>query len=88
MDVLVNGDGNNNAATSYTIGDGGIGGTKGTLSYDALLGFWSQFDPYTMNTMLMTFSFQPVKWNLFCSRPKTTANTMNMMETMPAAPLV
>ena len=42
----------------------------------------------TMNTMLMTFSFQPVKWNLFCSRPKTTANTMNMMETMPAAPLV
>ena len=53
IDVLVNGDGNNNAATSYTIGDGGIGGTKGTLSYDALLGFWSQFDPYTMNTMLM-----------------------------------
>ena len=53
IDVLMNGDGNNNAATSYTIGDGGIGGTKGTLSYDALLGFWSQFDPYTMNTMLM-----------------------------------
>ena len=53
VDVLVNGDGNNNAATSYTIGDDGIGGTKGTLSYDALLGFWSQFDPYTMNTMLM-----------------------------------
>ena len=38
IDVLMNGDGNNNAATSYTIGDGGIGGTKGTLSYDALLG--------------------------------------------------
>lgn len=53
IDVLMNGDGNNNAATSYTIGDDGIGGTKGTLSYDALLGFWSQFDPYTMNTMLM-----------------------------------
>ena len=51
--VLKDGDGNNNAATSYTIGDDGIGGTKGTLSYDALLGFWSQFDPYTMNTMLM-----------------------------------
>ena len=30
IDVLMNGDGNNNAATSYTIGDGGIGGTKGT----------------------------------------------------------
>lgn len=53
IDVLMNGDGNNNAATSYTIGDDGIGGTKGTLSYNALLGFWSQFDPYTMNTMLM-----------------------------------
>ena len=53
IDVLMNGDGNNNAADSYTIGDDGIGGTKGTLSYDALLGFWSQFDPYTMNTMLM-----------------------------------
>ena len=53
IDVLMNGDGNNNAATSYTIGDDGIGGTKGTLSYDALLGFWSQFDPYTMNTLLM-----------------------------------
>ena len=53
IDVLMNGDGNNNAADSYTIGDDGIGGTKGTLSYDALLGFWSQFDPYTMNTLLM-----------------------------------
>ena len=42
----------------------------------------------TMKTMLMTDSFQPVKWNFFCSRPKMTANTMNMMETMPAAPLV
>ena len=26
---------------------------KGTLTYDALLEFWSQFDPYTMNTMLV-----------------------------------
>ena len=41
-----------------------------------------------MKTMLITDSFQPVKWNFFCSRPKMTANTMNMMETMPAAPLV
>ncbi len=30
-----------------------ITGTKGTLTYDALLEFWSQFDPYTMNTMLV-----------------------------------
>ena len=42
----------------------------------------------TMKTMLMTLSFQPEKLNFFWIRPKTTANTMNMMETMPAAPLV
>ena len=54
VQVLMNGDGNNNAAASYTIGDEGIGGTKGTLSYDALLDFWAQFDPYTMNTMLVS----------------------------------
>ena len=53
IDVLMNGDGNGNAADSFVIGDGKIGGTKGELSYDALLGFWSQFDPYTMNTLLM-----------------------------------
>ena len=53
IDVLMNGDGNGNAADSFAIGDGKIGGTKGELSYDALLGFWSQFDPYTMNTLLM-----------------------------------
>ena len=28
--------------------------TEGTLSYDALLDFWAQFDPYTMNTMLVS----------------------------------
>ena len=53
IEVLMNGDGNGNAADRYTVGDAGIGGAKGTLSYDALLGFWSQFDPYTMNTLLM-----------------------------------
>lgn len=30
-----------------------IAGTAGTLSYDALVDFWSQFDPYTMNTLLV-----------------------------------
>ncbi len=53
IDVLINGDGNNNAAESFTVGDSTIGGTKGTLSYDALLAFWAQFDPYTMNTILV-----------------------------------
>ena len=42
----------------------------------------------TMKTMLMTLSFQPEKLNFFWMRPKTTAKTMNMIETIPAAPLV
>ena len=53
IEVLRNGDGNQNAAQQYTIGTKPITGTKGTLTYDALLEFWSQFDPYTMNTMLV-----------------------------------
>ncbi len=53
IQVLVNGDGNSNAATAYTIGGGTISGTAGTLSYGALVDFWSQFDPYTMNTLLV-----------------------------------
>ena len=51
--VILNGDGNNNAAEALTVGTSPIGGTSGTLSYDALLDFWAQFDPYTMNTMLV-----------------------------------
>ena len=52
--VLKDGDGNNNAATSYEVGTSPIGGTKSSLSYGALLDFWAQFDPYTMNTMLVS----------------------------------
>ena len=52
--VLKDGDGNNNAAKVYEVGSNPIGGSKGTLSYDALLDFWAQFDPYTMNTMLVS----------------------------------
>lgn len=51
--VLQNGDGNDNAAACYAVGDGTIGGKAGTLTYKELLAFWSQFDPYTMNTMLV-----------------------------------
>ena len=50
--VLMNGDGNDNAAVQYTIGTDPISGTKGTLTYDQLVEFWGQFDPYTMNTIL------------------------------------
>lgn len=54
IDVLINGDGNGNAAQKFTVGDGTISGEAGTLSYDALVDFWSQFDPYTMNTLLVS----------------------------------
>ena len=52
--VLKDGDGNGNAAPSYKVATSPIGGTAGTLSYGALLDFWAQFDPYTMNTMLVS----------------------------------
>ena len=52
--VLKDGDGNGNAAPSYKVATNPIGGTAGTLSYGALLDFWAQFDPYTMNTMLVS----------------------------------
>ena len=52
IDVIVNGDGNSNAADTYAVGDSTIGGNSGTLTYTELLKFWNEFDPYTMNTML------------------------------------
>ena len=52
VDVLINGDNNDNAAVQYTIGTTPISGTKGTLGYDQLVEFWGQFDPFTMNTLL------------------------------------
>ena len=53
IDVICNGDGNKNGADQYTVGTKPIAGPAGTLSYDALVDFWSQFDPYTMNTLLV-----------------------------------
>ena len=52
VDVLVNGDGNNNSAEVLTIGTSPLSGTKGTLTYAQLVEFWSQFEPYTMNALL------------------------------------
>ena len=52
MNVLKNGDGNDNAAAVFTVGTSPISGTKGSLGYDQLVEFWGQFDPYTMNTLL------------------------------------
>ena len=52
--VLRDGDGNHNPADIFGVGEDPISGQAGTLSYGALLDFWSQFDPYTMNTMLVS----------------------------------
>ena len=54
IDVLLNGDGNGNPADVFTVGTDPIGGTAGTLTYDELVDFWSQFDPYEMNTLLVS----------------------------------
>ena len=53
IDVLVNGDGNGNPAEVFSVGSGAIGGSSGTLDYDALVDFWAQFEPYEMNTLLV-----------------------------------
>ena len=50
--VLMEGDGNDNAAVQYTVGTEPLSGTKGKLGYDQLVEFWGKFDPYTMNTIL------------------------------------
>ena len=50
--VLLDGDGNDNAAVTYAVGTTPISGTAGSLGYDQLVEFWGQFDPYTMNTIL------------------------------------
>ena len=52
VDVLMNGDGNSNAAKVFTVGTSPMSGTRGTLAYDQMVEFWGQFDPYTMNTIL------------------------------------
>ena len=38
----------------FSVGTDPISGTAGTLDYNALVDFWAQFDPYTMNTMLVS----------------------------------
>ena len=50
--VLMEGDGNDNAAVQYAVGTSPISGTAGTLGYNQLVEFWGKFDPYTMNTIL------------------------------------
>ena len=52
LNVIINGDDNDNASPSYNIGEDPISGTSGVLTYQQLVEFWSQFDPYTMNTLI------------------------------------
>ena len=54
ISVLRDGDGNGNAAETFQVGTAPISGTAGKLSYEALLEFWSQFDPYSMNALLVS----------------------------------
>ena len=48
VDVLINGDGNNNAADVFTTA------ASDTLTYDDLVDFWAKFEPYEMNTLLVS----------------------------------
>ena len=52
VNVIINGDGNENPATQYQVGVDPISGENGILTYDQLVEFWGTFDPYTMNTIL------------------------------------
>ena len=48
VDVLINGDGNENPAAVTSLEEGRA------LDYDALVDFWAKFDPYVMNTLLVS----------------------------------
>lgn len=46
IDVLISGDGNNNAASSSNVA------TSGTLTYGDIISFWNSFDPYELNAVI------------------------------------
>jgi hypothetical protein len=53
IDVIINGDGNDNAAQQFVVGTDPISGVFGEAwGYNQLLEFWAEFDPYEMNTIL------------------------------------
>lgn len=53
VDILENGDGNNNSAPMYNVGSSPMSGTAGTLEYDQLVELFTVFHPYEMNTILV-----------------------------------
>ncbi len=48
IDVLANGDGNKNAAEKLNVS------VSGVLTYDDLVDLWAAFDPYELNTLLVS----------------------------------
>ncbi len=53
IDVLLHGDGNGNPAEVFQA-SAGTGGQKKALKYEDLVDFWAKFDPYEMNTLLVS----------------------------------
>lgn len=56
VDVLINGDGNNNPAKKLTF--------SGAISYDNLINLWNQFDEFQLNTILVSPDIMSVLVNL------------------------
>ena len=54
IQVITDGDGNGNPAQELSVGTAPIGGTTGKLTYGELVDFWAQFDPYELNTLLVS----------------------------------
>ena len=53
INVIVNGDGNNNAAKTSAVA------TAGKLTYADLVAFWNSFEPYQLNTLLVGADTMP-----------------------------
>ncbi len=56
VSVLLDGDGNDNAAAKLVVGQDITVGTAGTLEYGQMLELWSAMKPYSMNTILCSSS--------------------------------
>ncbi len=52
LNVLLNGDGNDNACEQYVLGTNVSSGEGDYMMYDQLVEFWVKFDPFTLNTIL------------------------------------
>ena len=52
LKVIIDGDDNENESPVYSIGSDPIPGTPGVLTYQQMVAFWSQFEPYTLNTLI------------------------------------